>query len=308
MAKIIIGIHGLANKPKPGVLKKYWKQSIVEGLNNVKASNTNFKFEMVHWSNYLYRYPMHDDDGYQFDSLYNDEPYIKAIKLSVHKDGWKDELKRLAGKTVGSGMDWMKQKFGADRLADYVIGSKLKDLDYYYQDQKIRTKDGSKKGAMGVLRNQLIDVLKAHQGKEIMLISHSMGTIIAYDVLRVIGHKGPNIPIKHFVTIGSPLGLPHVKHKIVEERKTANRPKAAQVRTPTLVTDTWLNYADYLDPVAVDSHLSDDFAANASKVKVVDDIVTNDYMGLNQERNHHKSYGYLRTPELSKHIRDFLES
>ncbi len=308
MAKVIIGIHGLANKPKPAVLKKYWKQSIAEGLQNAKAASSNFNFDMVHWSDYLYRYPLHEDDGYRFDPLYNDEPYLPAKRLKAYKDGWKDDLKRLTGKTVGSGLDWFKQKFGADRTADYVIGSRLKDLDYYYQNRIIRARDGSRKGAMRVLRQELIDVLKKHNGKDIMLISHSMGTIIAYDVLRVIGHKGPKVPVKHFVTIGSPLGLPHVKVKIIEERKQENRPKAAKLRTPTLVTDTWKNYADYLDPIAIDSHLSDDFGLNAGGVSVEDDVVSNDYCGRDGERNHHKSYGYLRTPELSRHIKAFLES
>ncbi len=41
-------------------------------------------------------------------------------------------------------------------------------------------------------------------------------------------------------------------------------------------------------------------------VPVEDDLVLNDYTSSKGKRNHHKSYGYLRTPELSEHIHDFL--
>lgn len=307
MAKVIIGIHGLANKPKPSDLAAYWKKSIVEGLKNVKVPAPQFKFVMVYWAKYLYRYPLHRDENYRFDSLYNSEPYLPAKRLKAYKDGWRDQLRVVGGKSFGPGAEWFKRKFGVTRLADHVLGAKLKDLDYYYQDLPVKAKDGKLKGAKQVLRQELIDALVANQQHEIMLIAHSMGTIVAYDVLRVLGHTGPPVPVKHFVTIGSPLGLPHVKQKIIEERKAEGRPKAAKLKTPTLVTDSWVNYADKLDPVAADSHLQDDFGPNDKQVQVKDDLVSNDYVGLSGEHNHHKSYGYLRTPELATQIKGFLK-
>ncbi len=43
-------------------------------------------------------------------------------------------------------------------------------------------------------------------------------------------------------------------------------------------------------------------------VGVKHDLVLNDYHKPDQpqERNHHKSYGYLRTPEMSAKIKAFL--
>ena len=306
MNRVIIGIHGLANKPEQTILTDYWKKSIAEGLKNVGAPNVEFDFQMVYWANYLYQRPVHQNEDYRFDPLYNDEPYIPATKLKTYEDGWKDELRHLAGKTFGPGIDWFKQKFGVGRLSDAVLSAKLKDLDYYYQERPIKAKDGTQQSAQDVLRQELISVLDANKHKEIMLISHSMGTIIAYDVLRVLGNTGHEARIEHFATIGSPLGLPHVKQKIVDERIAEGRPEAAKLRTPTIVTGSWVNYADKLDPVALDSHLRDDYGPNQSEIQVTDDLVSNDYEGLSGESNHHKSYGYLRTPELSKRIKEFL--
>jgi hypothetical protein len=53
------------------------------------------------------------------------------------------------------------------------------------------------------------------------------------------------------------------------------------------------------------------YAPNKNGVKVKDDRVLNGYQimkpGGKIEENHHKSYGYLRTPEISRHINAFFE-
>ena len=40
MSKVIIGIHGLANKPKETLLTSYWKTSIEEGLRDLSIDTT----------------------------------------------------------------------------------------------------------------------------------------------------------------------------------------------------------------------------------------------------------------------------
>ena len=109
------------------------------------------------------------------------------------------------------------------------------------------------------------------------------------------------VKISHFITIGSPLGLPLVKGKIIQERGYD-----PVVRTPSIVTKSWVNFADKKDKVAIDSHLRDDYDENRTGVRVIDDLVANDYKSNLGDHNHHKSYGYLRTPELSNHIKEFL--
>ena len=123
-----------------------------------------------------------------------------------------------------------------------------------------------------------------------------------HDVLRSLGREASPPSIDHFVTIGSPLGMPHVKMKIYEENDL--------VRTPTIV-GRWTNFADRRDIVAVDAKLADDYEANDQGVKVVDVPVINAYKSPADrdppgKPNYHKSYGYLRTPELSTLIRGFI--
>ena len=118
-----------------------------------------------------------------------------------------------------------------------------------------------------------------------------------------LGRADPAFELAHFVTIGSPLGLPHVKAKVYEERAY----DTSRVRTPSIVTEQWINYADRGDPVALDVHLADDYGPNKRRVRVKDDLVLNDYLSPGGKPNRHKSYGYLRTPELSEHVRDFVK-
>ncbi len=303
MAKIIIGIHGLANKPPREKLDEWWRQSITEGLEiNCKIKNPVFNFRMVYWADLLYFNQLHRNHNFSFDALYNKEPYGPAKKgtLKRYKDSRIDDWRAGALDIVGTGIDKLKKTFGMDRLADGILGRVLRDLAFYYDDKRsIGNRKGKPEMARKVLRSELKTALIEEKAHTIMLIGHSMGSIIAYDVLHELGSGNQGVKVSHFVTIGSPLGLPHVKGKIIKEHK------GKTPRTPSIVTKSWVNYADRKDPVALDVHLDDDYEENEKRVTVKDDIILNDY-SIKKKSNHHKSYGYLRTPELSEHVKDFL--
>ncbi len=280
---VIIGIHGLANKPEKKTLVKWWQDSIVEGLRrNQRRTAEDVSFDLVYWRDWRYSKPIPNAN--------NKEPYRKASgtgPLPTYKDGWLDDVVAGFAGLAGKPLDWAKQYFGTDKIADTVLRTKLKDLATYYDKPAKREQ----------LRNNLRDKLKEHPGKRIMVIAHSMGSIIAYDVLRAMGREDPAFRVEHLVTIGSPLGLPHVKYRIQQENDL--------VRTPSVVRK-WTNLADRRDPVAADAHLKDDYEANVRGVRVQDDLVINGYVGSKGKSNYHKSYGYLRAPEVSRIIREFI--
>ena len=126
--------------------------------------------------------------------------------------------------------------------------------------------------------------------------------------------------MSHFVTIGSPLGIPEVRARVMDERNYTRKKNGStkDIRTPSIVTEDWTNFADKKDPVSLDVHLADDYASNSSGIQVVDDLVRNDYrkplfdargrptLDPRGKPNPHKSYGYLRTPELSRYLAEFL--
>ncbi len=94
-----------------------------------------------------------------------------------------------------------------DALADWVLGRVLKDLDFYYDQGAQDTQPEESEGVgVKVLRDELKTVLLEEKDKQLMVISHSMGTIIGYDVLRDLGMPGTEsgVTVDEFVTIGSP--------------------------------------------------------------------------------------------------------
>jgi len=68
----------------------------------------------------------------------------------------------------------------------------------------------------------------------------------------------------------------------------------------------WTNLADGNDIVAVTGALAGDFVPSDAGVEVVDHRVVNDYRRPTGKVNHHKSYGYLRTPEFSRIAAGFV--
>lgn len=308
MAKIIIGIHGLANKPPKDMLATWWQQSLSEGLQkNCGVQNAQFEYKMVYWADLLYKNPNHDDEDFSFDALYNDEPYIEAEPgaLREYRDSWLDDLRAQSLDVLGSVADFASQYFHFDALENRLLGKIVRDLAFYYdENRQIRNRAGTREMARKVLQDELKTAILEERDKDIMLIAHSMGTIIAYNVLRDLGRSEQNLTIPHLVTIGSPLGLPLVKGRIKRERTYD-----PDVRTPSIVSERWINFADKKDPVAVDIHLRDDYGPNRHGIRVEDDLIRNDYRSpFSGHPNPHKSYGYLRCPELSKHVNAFLEA
>lgn len=57
MAKVIIGIHGLGNKPPGQLLEKWWKMSMIEGLKLNGHNKRLPRFELVYWADVIHSSP-----------------------------------------------------------------------------------------------------------------------------------------------------------------------------------------------------------------------------------------------------------
>ena len=100
-----------------------------------------------------------------------------------------------------------------------------------------------------VMRKSLLSWISVGGGP-FVVIGHSQGSMIAYDVLLDLAKRDANVPL--FVTLGSPLGLQEVQDQFKRFRKTRT------LKVPACVGD-WLNVADRIDPVALDKSLSSEF-------------------------------------------------
>ncbi|WP_370693901.1 hypothetical protein [Methylobacterium sp. NEAU K] len=130
-----------------------------------------------------------------------------------------------------------------------------------------------------------------------LIAAHSMGGLIAYDVLRAAEAEGTPLPRCALVTLGAPLGLAELKLKLAAEH--------GDLRVPAALT-AWTNLMDRQDIATVGDDLGEIYAPNASRVRVRDVPVINAYRRPDGAENRHKSYGYLRTPEFSTAAARFL--
>jgi len=131
-------------------------------------------------------------------------------------------------------------------ITDKIIHRYFKDLEAYFSQAAIKT-EAQQSLAKDVIRRRLCSVLRKHQDEDILLIAHSMGSIISYDVLT---RSDPKFEIDTFMTIGSPLGLPVITSRIFSEQ---GRPEALaqKVKTPDAIRKNWFNFSDIEDKVAV---------------------------------------------------------
>lgn len=301
MSKIIIGIHGLGNKPSKELLEKWWLESIVEGLKRINKFEFTPDFEMVYWADILNDKPLSSLVTDAENPYFMDEPYLIAQSEFHPKDS--SSRKRFLGFLEHQ----MDKIFLNDDLtpnftfvSDLIFRKYFKELDIYYSKEPF-VNDKSYRSVRDIIRNRLALVLEKHKGKEVLLIAHSMGSIIAYDVLNFVT---PKIKIDTLITIGSPLGNPVIISKNVEEAKSKME-NFKHLSTPDNVISAWHNFSDIDDSVAMNYNLADDYAENNMGVNVNDTLVTNDYI-INELRNPHKSYGYLRAKELSEVVAEFI--
>ena len=278
---LILGIHGLANKPPKEEKQAWWAAAIREGLRrNLGEDPRDLSFEFVYWADLRYDAPVSPER--------NREPYYPARGRGPFPSPDGQPPGPTLTDRVYRALEWMQEKTGHLLVDDAFIEYRLDDLWGYYKDAAFRAD----------ARDRLRAVLERYQGRTLLLAAHSMGGLIAYDVLRLSERQGPRPRVAHFVTMGSPLGLAEIKHRITAEH--------GDVRVPTAVA-RWTHLGDRDDVATVGDDLGAAYAPNPDGVRVVDCQVINAYRRPRGGRNPHKSYGYLRTPEFSRIVADVLD-
>lgn len=126
-------------------------------------------------------------------------------------------------------------------VKEAIIKKAAMEAYYFLFDKEYERKDGGRFKVRQELRNRLIDDLKKASAKaeKIVLVTHSMGTMVAYDVLR----NCPECPqVDTLFTVGSPLGVQEVQDELVAQGRK-------QVDFPAAKLHRWINIYDPQDPV-----------------------------------------------------------
>jgi hypothetical protein len=134
------------------------------------------------------------------------------------------------------------------------------------------------------IRQRLRQALDAVTGPAVV-ITHSLGTVIAYDVLREPRFAGRRVPL--LVTLGSPLGYTEIQDVVT---------KPLQLPAPVQL---WANFADPLDAVTLDTSLADEFQGAP---RIIDARVNN------PSPNNHAACGYLGASRVRSTVTAALPS
>jgi hypothetical protein len=289
-APVVIYIPGLKPKPEPRLHAEQLRRCLLAGLERVDAGvadaiRNGDAFRLVSWTYDFYG--EYRDIGQDLDDIDNVIGKAGASEDDiVAATSWKRRfLIRLFHVA-----DYLP--FLLPRLATEEIEVHLRDYFRY-----VRNNHGAAERARKLLKDELL----GHRDRPVLLLAHSMGSVIAFDALwQLSREEGSDAQASMFLTAGSPLG-----QKIVQRHLLGVRSKG-ELRYPTNI-GTWVNIAALGELTAIDRTLRNDFTG-MRKAGLVDDIVDHEvfnFFHMNGVLNVHAEYGYLVNEMTARVVSDW---
>ncbi len=140
------------------------------------------------------------------------------------------------------------------------------------------------------------------KGYPVLLIGHSMGSVIAFDTLWELTHQEKLKGKLDFLSIGSPLGMKFVQHRMLGHYLEGKAAYPDTIRH-------WINIAAHGDITALDKDIHNDYQIML-KLGLLESITDRHNKVYNWYRNDtglnaHRSYGYLVNDVVAKTIADW---
>lgn len=304
-------IHGIANKPPADDLLRLWRAALADAADPLPLGDRGVSSSMVYWADLMYEKPEEDLSAYEgvlensaaaIDGGGNAPPprpqtaeeaaFIAALraKMTTLSDAELETAAPVPAPAAGQGalervpLPWFIKK--------RVLEAYLSDVHHYLFDvefappgrtpvriqQTIRRRFAAAVGAPAVSRPHIV-------------VSHSMGTIIAYDCLKRVADCAP---VDGFITVGSPLGLDEIQDKLQPGWSRADGFPHERV------AGDWVNLFDRLDPVCgFDPVLASDYRKGGQST--IEDIAVQ-----NDGAWRHSITKYLRQKSFASTLRRML--
>lgn len=287
----VVYIHGINNKPVASVLKCQWDSALF-------GAAMGDRTRMAYWVNRS-RYPVPSSESCAAkDGLPTVEsgPGSRGLAAEALDTGpeLSDPQRQLMARLEQRLLEPASEEAGPSaKLLPLPAGMRrwivrqisrlfLKDVRDFFFDATERER----------MEKSLLDRLQVGGGPFIV-IGHSQGSMIAYQVLRKL--QKSQCDVRLFLTLGSPLGLQEVQDMLL--KLEPDRPLAV----PDCV-DRWLNVAERLDPVALDTNLSNDYGQNPRGIRI--ENISRLKINPEWESNPHSGTGYLSIDEVRQAVRD----
>ena len=250
-------IHGIANKPAKDILIDSWRRALAKG-DGIDLGAEGVTSSMVYWADVMYAEPKPDTDVHESAEDGVADTNDDEVDLAFREESSAEEQEWLAGFVSKYNLDadisdeeeppveeaaaqferiplpgWMKKR---------IMSAYLRDVHHYLWNVSFSPRPGEEFKVQTEIRKRVQDALHAaaESGPPHVFVSHSMGTVMAYDnLMRVPGCP----PVDGLITIGSPLGLDEIQDRLKPEWSRDDG-------FPNNVTERWVNVYDDLDPVA----------------------------------------------------------
>lgn len=182
-------------------------------------------------------------------------------------------------------------------VGDADILASIADTERYFSDR-----DGIGTRVRAAIKQTLAPLVA--QGAEIMLLGHSLGSVLAYDTLWELSRRDAwrwRCPL--FMTLGSPLGMFYVQRRLLGRRERSAR------RYPDNIA-RWINISATGDVIATDRRLANDFhrMRRLGLVESIEDVAAGVHTcyGTAAGPAPHRCFGYFFHPRVAGLIADWL--
>ena len=250
----VVAVHGIGQQYEgPDSLRSRWLPALRDGMALAGGSRLGEEALRVAFYGDLFR-PKGKSVGTHYDARDLGSEWEQAMLRA-----WWEEAARLdsavpdpsvadKGRTpmlVQRALSALTRSRHFVALSERALIGDLKQVHAYLHDAEVRAEARRR-------------VRAAIEDDTQVLLGHSLGSIVAYEVLC----EHPELPVRSLVTLGSPLGI---RNLIFERLQPA--PSQGVGHWPGKVKH-WINVADRADVVALEKALSTLFGARVQDVRV----------------------------------------
>jgi len=301
-------IHGIGNKPASEELIRSWRGTLAD--HDLNLDEQGVSSSMVYWADFLYPQPVVAEVDYEAAEDVEDAS-VPDVGMRWMLEAEGEEARLVAGLAASVGFKELvtdaplpplapgEEPTGFERvplpgwLKRRLMKIFLRDVHHYLFDADFSPRPGESYSIREAIRKRVLEMLAegAAQPGPHVLVTHSMGTVIAYDCLkRVDGCP----EVDGLMTIGSPLGLDDVQDGFRPDWRRSDGFPSQRLR------GRWVNFYDPLDPVAgFDPDLANDYQRGSEPV-------VQDILERNWGKWRHSISKYLAGERLRAELRRLL--
>ena len=280
-------IHGLANKPPLKDLQRIWLNALAEETesgNGFSPELEGVTVSIIYWADIFYSAPV-TADGYE--NRNNEMEASLPDHSELNENSWIQEMlkyfpiedeenQKILDAPIDNNTPTYERIPIPWAIKKKIIREFLREAhDYLFNINNVKT----------TIQNRVLSDLSRQEGKGRIVVGHSLGSIIAYDVL-VARRECPTVDA--MMTIGSPLGIDEVQDKLCIGNNCG---------FPEKIIGDWVNIYDPYDIISrLDPNLANDFTDNG-ECKIID------ISEPNYGTWRHSITKYLKGPRLRNELR-----